>query len=148
MPEKKADHIGEFRTIPGTPPTWCRMRIYETDYKPLILLSAVEENRGPHLAGVVEVVSTEVVVEHLPHLTRSFPSITELLRKRRGLEVPFTVIEHNYIKQLWKNPERLFFVEFSDAMVRHRGRGVRRLGSYRYKEAPREEIERLIGEPV
>lgn len=148
MPGKKSDHIGEFRTIPGHSPTWCRVRIYEGEERPLILLSSVEENRGPSLNNTVELVSTEAVIEHLPHLTRSFPSVVELLRKWRGQETPFTVIEYFSMRSPQENLERLAFVEFSDAMVRHLGRGVRRLGSFRYKEASREEVERLISEPM
>lgn len=148
MSEKKTDHIGEFRTIPGSPPTWCRVRIYETESKPLILLSSVEENQGPSLNNIIEFVSAEVVIEHFPHLTRGFPSAIELLRKQRGLQTPFTVIEYFSMRSLRQDLQRLTFVEFSDAMVRHFERGLRRLGSFRRKGISREEVERLIGEPV
>jgi len=145
---KKSDHIGEFLTQPMGKPTWCRVRIYDAE-KPLILLSPLPENRGPSLANTIEFVSTEVVVEHFPHLTHASPSLVEFLRRWRGLEVPLIVLEHFSAEGFYRERERFLLVEFADASVRRLGGGLRRLGrSWRWEATTRAEVERLAGEPV
>lgn len=148
MSTKKSDHVGEFLTQPMGKPTWCRVRIYDGE-KPLILLSSLPENRGPSLANTIEFVSTEVVVEYLPHLTHTFPSPVERLRRWRGLEVPFVVVEHFSTGAFYRDRERFVFVEFADASVRRLGGGLRRLGrSWWWEATTRAEVEHLAGEPV
>lgn len=148
MSTKKSDHIGEFLTQPMGKPTWCRVRIYDGE-KPLILLSSLPENRGPSLANTVEFVSTEVVVGHFPHLTHTFPSLVELLRRWRGLEVPFGVVEHFSTEGFYRDLERFTFVEFTDASIRCLGGGLRRLGHSSWRESTtRTEVERLAGESI
>lgn len=147
MPEKTHDYVGEYRTWPEVPfPTTCRVRIYEGQgEKPVILLSASPENRGPSLTNAVEFVATAVVLERFPRLARSAISPVETVRRWLGRDVPFTVVQHQPAPVGPNGREEFSFVRFSDAAARHAGGGVRRFGPFRWEEASREAVERLVG---
>jgi hypothetical protein len=141
------DYVGEYRTWPEVPfPTTCRVRIYEGEgEKPVILLSASPENRGPSLTNAVEFVATAVVLERFPGLARSAISPAEAVRRWLGRDVPFTVVQHQPASVGPNGREEFSFVRFSDAAARHVGWGVRRFGPFRWESASREAVEWLVG---